>query len=72
MCDVCGVLEDEKHCLLECPKYVNERRGRVPGWLSEDPTWENFVKFFKCENELEIRMLGLLCKSVQAAHRKEL
>ena len=72
VCDVCGVLEDEKHCLLECPKYVNERRGRVPGWLSEDPTWENFVTFFKCENELEIRMLGLLCKSVQAAHRKEL
>ena len=33
LCDVCNVIEDEKHCLLECPKYVNERRERLPEWL---------------------------------------
>ena len=72
MCDVCNVIEDEKHCLLECPKYVNERRERLPEWLRMDPSWDNFVRFFKSEDDQDIRMLGLLCKSVQAEHRRYL
>ena len=72
LCDVCNVIEDEKHCLLECPKYVNERRERLPEWLRMDPSWDNFVRFFKSEDDQDIRMLGLLCKSVQAEHRRYL
>ena len=70
VCDVCNVIEDEKHCLLDCPKFENERRGRMPEWLHEDPSWNNFVRFLKGEKEDEMWMLGLLCKSVQNEHRK--
>ena len=70
VCDVCNVVEDEKHCLLDCPKFVNERRGRMPEWLHDDPSWNNFVRFLKGEKEDEMWMLGLLCKSVQNEHRK--
>ena len=70
LCDVCNVLEDERHCLLVCPKFVNERRGKVPVWLNEDPSLNNFIRFLKGENETELKMLGMLCKSVQNEHRK--
>ena len=70
LCDVCNVLEDERHCLLACPKFVNERRGKVPVWLNEDPSLNNFIRFLKGENETELKMLGMLCKSVQNEHRK--
>ena len=60
------VMYDERHCLLECPKFVNERIGKVPVWLNEDPSLNNFIGFLKGENEIELKMLGMLCKSVQA------
>ena len=69
VCDICNVVEDERHCLLVCPKFVNERRGRVPVWLNDDPSWNNFLRFLKGENEAELQMLGMLCKSVQNEHR---
>ena len=72
VCDICNVIEDEKHCLLDCPKYNNERRERLPLWLRENKSLENFVRFLKSENATEMRMLGLLCKSVQAEHRTSL
>ena len=30
VCQICGVIEDEFHCLVECPRFNNERRGLLP------------------------------------------
>ena len=27
VCQICGVIEGEFHCLVECPRFNNERRG---------------------------------------------
>ena len=29
-CNVCDVVEDEFHCLLECPRFINERSAYIP------------------------------------------
>ena len=47
LCEVCGVIEDEYHCLIDCPRYVNERRGRLTKALINRP----------CMNELAIFLI---------------
>ena len=29
-CDTCISIEDEYHCMVLCPRFVNERRGCLP------------------------------------------
>ena len=32
-CNICNVIENEFHCLIECPKFNNERRGLLTNEL---------------------------------------
>ena len=68
-CTLCGVIEDEFHCLIECPRYMNARKGCVPERLKKRPSMFEFVNFIKCQNELEYRKLGLLCLRVMKEHK---
>ena len=68
-CIACSVIEDEYHCLLECPRYVNERKYCVPEKLRKRPSMFEFVNFLKSENEQTQRMLGVLCFRVQLKHK---
>ena len=36
LCTLCGCVEDEFHCLLECPRFDNERRDLLPAYLIEE------------------------------------
>ena len=29
-CTLCGIIEDEYHCLVECPRHIQERKGICP------------------------------------------
>ena len=69
VCIICNVIEDEYHCLVECPRFINERRGKLPIKLTNKPTMYDFIVFLKSENITEIRKLGLLCCNVLAEHR---
>ena len=71
VCQVCGAIEDEFHCLIECPRFNNERRGVVPSVLKERPSMYEFVKFMKSESTDELRRLGLLCQRVLIEYRNE-
>ena len=41
-CTLCNVIEDEYHILIICPRYVNERRGRLPEHLITNPCTRSF------------------------------
>ena len=42
-CTLCGVLEDEFHCLFVCPRFNNEREWFM-NWVVEDrPTNVNLI-----------------------------
>jgi len=44
-CDICNVLEDVYHCLIECVKFEKERRGLLPLSLEVRPSMYEFVKY---------------------------
>ena len=69
LCAVCGVIEDEYHCLVMCPRYENERRNRLPETLRERPCMEQLIHFFNVKNERQLRNLGILCLSVMIEHK---
>ena len=69
-CTLCGVIESEYHCLIECPRYKDARIGCVPEYLKRKPSMFAFVNFIKCENEIEFRKVGLLCLKVMKEHQK--
>ena len=64
LCDLCGIVESEYHCLIECPIFVNEREGLLNARLMNYPGMDAFIRMFKSKNEKEIRNLGLLCLKV--------
>ena len=69
MCQVCRVIEDEFHCLIECPRFNNERKGLLPSALRERPNMYEFVKFLNSESAKDIRSLGVLCQRVLIEYR---
>ena len=69
LCTVCGVLEDEYHCLVICPRFVNERRNRLTESLQERPCMNNLINFFNSKNEQELRNLGNLCMNILIEHK---
>ena len=68
-CTVCNVVEDEYHCLLECPRYVNERRHCLPERLKDRPCMLEFINFLRSQNAQDQHMLGALCYKVQREHK---
>ena len=59
-CTLCDALESEFHVLLKCPRFVNERTGRVPESLIINPCMETFVRLFQCKDPQVLTNLALL------------
>ena len=70
LCYLCGCIEDEFHCLLECPRFNNERLGLLPDYIKKNMTIDNFVKFLSTEDISEQRRLGILCLKIQKEYRE--
>ena len=70
LCSACSVLECEFHCLVQCPRYVLQRNGRLPERLRNRPCMFEFLRFLKSENETDIRNLAALCLAVQLEYKK--
>jgi len=70
LCTLCGCVEDEFHCLLECPRFNNERLGLLPDYLFRNKNLFNFVKFLTSNDLKEQRKLGLLCLKIQKEYRE--
>ena len=49
LCSLCNVLEDEYHCLIECPRFVTERKGLLPMSLKTRPSMFGFINFIRCD-----------------------
>ena len=69
-CIVCDCIEDEFHCLVECPRFNNERRGLLTAALENMPNMNNFITFLKSNDVNEQKKLGLLCLKVQKEYRE--
>jgi len=70
LCTLCGCLEDEYHCLLECPRFNNERLGLLPEYIIKSKSMYNFVKFLTTNDLYEQRKLGLFCFKIQREYRE--
>ena len=70
-CNHCNVLEDEYHCLIECPRFTNVRRSCLPTRLKDTPSMFEFVNFMKCLNEDMYNKTGLLCFKVMKDYKSE-
>ena len=44
LCTMCNTIEDEFHCLIECPNYIKERKGCLPEILIRRPSMFEFIK----------------------------
>ena len=69
-CTLSNVVEDEFHCLFECERYTNERRGCIPDKLKERPSMYEFINYLKNDSEPIYRKLGLLCFKVQMKYKE--
>ena len=69
-CDCCGVVETEFHCLIECPRFNNERMGLIPQWLCVTPNAMKFERFIQCLNASESWKFGVLCMKVMKEYRR--
>ena len=70
VCTLCKTIEDEFHCLIECPRYIKERKGCLPEILRKRPSMYEFIKYLKCENENYFDKMGLLCFKIMKKHRE--
>ena len=68
-CELCNVLEDEYHCLIECVRFERERRGLLPPVLVNRPSMFEFVKFLK--NKESFSRLGQLCRNILTEYRNQ-
>jgi len=69
-CRLCNCIEDEYHCLIECPRFINERKGCLSLCLQKKPSMFDFVYFISCKNETMYHKVGLLCYRVMKAYKK--
>ena len=68
-CNLCNTIEDEYHCLIECPRFVDERKNCLPDNLKFRPSMYEFVNFMKCVNSNFHNKLGLLCFKVMKKYK---
>lgn len=71
-CTVCDIREDEYHCLIECPRFMNERKGCLPVSLRHRPSMYEFINVLKCSDKDTYNTLGLLCFKVMKEYKKYL
>ena len=69
-CEICpNSIEDELHCLVDCPRFINERRDLLPNRLVERKNEYELIRFLCTDDLQEQNKLGKLCHSVQSAYR---
>ena len=71
-CRECDMIEDEYHCLVECPRFESERRYCLNERLSKRETRSmfEFVKSLKSKNEEECKKLAILSYKVMREYKK--
>ena len=69
-CSLCNVLEDEFHCLFQCPRYNNERQNCLTDELRNSPCMYTFKKFLNSNNIETQKKLAILCLRVQKEHKR--
>ncbi len=70
LCSLCNVIEDEFHCLIECPRYSSARVGNLPNYLKKKPSMYKFINALKCDEPEICQKLGILCLKIMREHRK--
>ena len=68
-CDLCHSIEDEYHCLVECPRFVRERKNCLPVNLKNRLSMYGFMNFLKCPYPTVYYKLGLLCFKVMKIYK---
>lgn len=73
-CSVCNVVEDEYHCLIECPRFEYERRYCMTDVMGrrESRSMFEFVKWFKSKGDEECKKLSLLCFKIMREYRESM
>ena len=71
ICDLCDTIEDEYHCLIECPRFVNERKNCLPYNLKLRPSMYEFVNFIRCLDVHMYNKIGLLCYKVMKVYKTQ-
>ena len=70
LCTVCNVVESEYHCLSVCPRYANQRMGRLSYSLQNNPSMYEFVMLMRSKSFVDIKNVGLLSLAVQIEHNQ--
>ena len=70
ICSLCRVVEDEFHCMIECPRYESARVGNLPTSLKRKPSMYKFINVLKCKEPEMYKTIGVLCMKVMREHRK--
>ena len=68
-CTLCNVIEDEFHCLIECPRFTNGRKGNLPECLKNNPSMFKFIHHLNTTDFDEQSRLGKLCFQIQIKHK---
>ena len=72
ICSSCNVIEDEYHCIVECPLYSEIRKGLLPQNLLTKPSMYNFIEYFRCNVEERFHKIGKLCFRIMKKHKEGL
>ena len=68
LCSLCGVLEDEFHCIVKCPRFNNERQSCV--LVSSITSHYEFFKLLQI-NDMNVHLsLAKLCCRIQKEYQK--
>ena len=69
-CCVCGVIEDEFHCLFECPRFMEERKGCVDSRMRDKPSMYKFLAILSSKDISIQKGLGTLCFRVHKKYKE--
>ena len=69
-CSLCGVLENEFHSIMVCPRFNNEREGCLAKLSIVEPNNYEFVNLFRNKDEEVILNLAILCYKIQKEYRQ--
>ena len=68
LCSQCGVVEDEFHCIVSCPRYNNERERC--SLVTTSTNYREFIKLFQnYDMDAQLR-LATLCYRVQKEYQQ--
>ena len=68
-CQLCNTIEDEFHCLVECPRFKEIRKKCLPPDLIIKPSMHHFVNFLKCLDKTSFNKVGLLCYKIMKDYK---